>query len=132
MSIAENKQIIQAFYDAANRGDTMGFMRYLADEVTWHNLGSTRFSGTFAGKQTLVDRLLTPLFEQLKRGISCTIDNIIAEGDFVVVQLRGRAETKDGRAYDNTYCHIFQLRDGIIVGVNEYMDTELVTAVFGK
>jgi hypothetical protein len=29
MSVAENKQIIQAFYDAANRGDTAGSDRGL-------------------------------------------------------------------------------------------------------
>lgn len=131
MTVAENKQTIRAFYAAANRGDTAGFMRYIADDVTWRNMGSTKFSGVFAGKNTLVEKLLTPLFGQLKAGISCTIDNIVAEDEYVVVQLRGRAETKDGRPYNNSYCHIFKLRDGMIVDVSEYMDTELVTSVFG-
>lgn len=131
MSVAENKRIVQAFYDAANRGDTEGFMGQLADDVTWTNIGSTKYSGTYTGKNELTARLLGPVFGQLKAGIASTIHNIIAEADFVVVQLSGHSETKDGRPYNNTYCHVFRIRAGKIGEVTEYLDTELVTAVFG-
>jgi hypothetical protein len=61
------------------------------------------------------------------------IDNIVAEGDYVVVQ--GRAVdrmTTSGKPYNNTNCWIMQLVGGEIVQVDEYCDTELVTAVFGN
>ena len=32
----------------------------------------------------------------------------------------------------NTYCHVFRVADGKIREVTEYMDTELVTAVFAS
>ena len=131
MSIAENKRIVQSFYDAANRGDTEGFLGRLADDVAWTNIGTTKYSGTCAGKGELTARLMGPLFGQLKAGIAATVHNVIAEGDFVAVQLSGRAETKDGRPYNNTYCHVFRIRDGKIVEVTEYLDTDLVTSVFG-
>jgi ketosteroid isomerase-like protein len=66
MSVADNKRIVQAFYDAANRGETENFMSYLADDVTWTNIGSTKYSGTCAGKAELTTKLLGPLFGQLK------------------------------------------------------------------
>ena len=56
---------------------------------------------------------------------------MIAESDWVVVQSRGKAETKDGRAYNNTYCHVFRIDDGKISEVTEYFDTELTSSVFG-
>ena len=59
------------------------------------------------------------------------IHRLIAEGDYVVAQTSGTAETLDGRPYNNTYCWIMKLRDGKIVEVTEFMDTELVTSVFG-
>lgn len=132
MNIVENKRIIRAFYDAANRGDTQGFMDQLAEDVTWTNIGSTKYSGTCVGKGELTTRLLGPLFGQLKAGITATIHNMIAENDFVAVQLSGNSETKDGRPYNNTYCHVFRIRDDKIVEVTEYLDTELVAAVFGR
>jgi ketosteroid isomerase-like protein len=132
MGIAENKRIVQSFYEAGNRGDLEAAVALLADEVRWTVTGTTKFSGAYAGKQDLVTRLVAPLFTQLKAGINGTIQNLIAEGDFVAAQVSGHAETKDGRAYNNTYCFVFRFRDGKVAEVTEYLDTELVTAVFGK
>jgi len=56
---------------------------------------------------------------------------MVAEGDYVVVQVRGEAETKDGRPYNNSYCHVFKVRDGKIREVTEYFDTELTSRVLG-
>lgn len=131
MGIAENKQVVRSFFDAGNRGDVEAGLALLADDITWTNIGSTRFSGHFAGKQTVINELIGPLFGELEAGITGTIDNLVAEGEFVVAQVRGEAKKKDGTPYNNTYCHVFRVRDGKIVAVNEYMDTELVTAVFG-
>ena len=132
MSSVDNRQVIQTFFDAANCGDMDSCFNQLADDVTWTNIGSTQFSGTYAGKDVLLEKLLGPLFGRLKAGLFSTVDNIIAEGEFVVVQSRGSAETKDGRPYNNTYCHVFSIRNGKIVEVMEYFDTELTSAVFGS
>jgi len=132
MTLSTNKQIVQAFYDFANRGDMEACMGQLADDVTWTNIGSTKYSGTFHGKADLVARLLQPVFGQLQAGITSAIDNMVAEGDFVVVQSRGQAATKDGRPYNNSYCHVFRLHGGKIVEVTEYLDTELTSAVLCK
>jgi ketosteroid isomerase-like protein len=132
MNTQQNKDIVHSFYEAGNAGDVQGFLELLDDGVTWTNIGSTRYSGTFTGKQALTDRLIGPLFGRLKAGIHATVSNVIADGDHVAVQLTGEATTIDGQPYNNTYCHVFRLRDGRIHEVTEYLDTELVTAVFGK
>jgi len=104
----------------------------LTDDITWTNIGSTKFSGTYVGKQALVEQLLGPLFGQLNAGISSTIENMVAESDFVVAQTKGVAETHDGRPYNNTYCQVIRVRDGKIAEVKEYFDTELTNSVFGS
>lgn len=131
MSSIENKQIVQAFYEASNQGDMDRCLALMADDIIWNNIGSTRYSGTYAGKDSLVANLLGQLFSQLKTGIASTLDNVIAEGDFVVVQLRGQAETIEGRQYNNTYCHVFRMHNGQIAEMTEYCDTALVNIVFG-
>jgi len=131
MGLAENKQVVRTFFDAGNRGDLESCLRLMADDVMWTNIGSTKYSGTFAGKEALVADLLGPLFDQLATGIASTLDGVIAESDLVVVQSRGRAETKDGRPYNNTYCHVFRINDGKISEVTEYFDTALTSSVFG-
>ena len=131
MNLIENKQVIEAFYAAGNRGDLASCLALLADDVVWTNIGTTKYSGSYAGKQALTANLLGPVFGQLKAGIQSAVDNIVAEGDYVVVQSRGMAETRDGRTYNNTYCHVFRLRDAKISEVTEYFDTQLASEVFG-
>lgn len=132
MGSEANKQIVLDFYAAGARGDMDACFALLADDVVWTNIGTTRFSGTFDGKQALVEQLLGPLFGQLKAGIASTIENLTAEGDTVVAQTSGRAETVDGKAYNNSYCQVIRIRDGKIAAVKEYFDTALVDAVFGS
>ncbi|HKJ19687.1 MAG TPA: nuclear transport factor 2 family protein, partial [Woeseiaceae bacterium] len=97
----------------------------------WTNIGSTKFSGTYIGKQALAENLLGPLFGELKAGISSQIEQLTAEGDIVVAQTSGNAETRDGTPYNNTYCQVIRIRDGQIAEVKEYMDTALIDSVFG-
>jgi ketosteroid isomerase-like protein len=131
MGIKENKQIVLDFYAAGARGDMDTCFGLLADDIEWTNIGSTRLSGTFSGKQVLMEKLLGPLFDQLKAGISSDIVRLTAEADVVVAETRGSAETHDGKPYNNTYCQVIRIRDGQFVEVTEYMDTALVDAVFG-
>jgi ketosteroid isomerase-like protein len=131
MSALENKNIVQAFYDASNRGDLEACFELLADDIVWTNIGSTTLSGRYEGKQDLSERLLGPLFGNLKAGISTRVHRLIAEGDHVVAQTSGTAETLDGRPYDNSYCWVIRLRDGRFAEVTEYMDTDLLRRVFG-
>ncbi|MCW2621677.1 MAG: hypothetical protein JWL64_1279, partial [Frankiales bacterium] len=44
----------------------------------------------------------------------------------------GHAVTKSGRAYDNAYHFLFQLRDGLITRIWEYNDTHLGREVFPR
>ena len=131
MGIAENKQLVIDFYDAAARGDMDDCLALLADDISWTNIGSTKFSGTYKGKQALVANLLTPLFSQLKAGISSHIERLTTESDIVVAQTSGAAETLDGIPYNNTYCQVIRIHDGKIAEVTEYMDTALIKSVFG-
>ena len=131
MGIAENKQVVLDFYEAGARGDMDACFALLADDVTWTNIGSTKFSGTYIGKQAIAEDLLGPLFSQLKAGISSQIERLTAEGDIVVAQTSGIAETMDGTPYNNTYCQVIRISDGQIADVKEYMDTALIDSVFG-
>ena len=131
MGIAENKQVVLDFYEAGARGDMDGCLALIAEDVTWTNIGTTKFSGTYTGKQSVVENLLGPLFGQLKAGISAEIERLTAEGDIVVAQTSGTAEKTDGTPYNNTYCQVITIRDGQFAAVKEYMDTALIDSVFG-
>ena len=55
MGIVENKQVVLDFYEAVARGDIDTCFGLLADDVTWTNIGTTKFSGTDVGKQAIAE-----------------------------------------------------------------------------
>ena len=132
MSAAENKQFISNMFAELSKGNGDAFLNALADDVSFTIIGSTKYSGTFKGKQELINKLLAPLNAQIEGGMTITPDNLIADGDFVAMQARGKALSKNGRHYDNTYCHVFRFANGKVQQVTEYLDTELITSAFGK
>ncbi len=126
-----NKQVVRQFYESGNSGDMDTCLGLLAEDIVWTNMGTTSLSGTYTGKAELMEKLLGPLFGQLRQGIHMDVLRLVAEGDHVVAQTAGRAETLDGRPYNNSYCWVIRIRDGQFAEVTEYLDTELVTSVFG-
>jgi uncharacterized protein len=132
MGAAENKQLIETMFAELSRGNGEGYLERLADDVQFTIIGTTKFSSTFNGKQDVVNRLLTPLMAELESGIQVIPDHIVAEGDTVVVQAHGISKTKAGKPYNNTYCQVFRVAGGKVKKITEYLDTELVTSVFGK
>lgn len=131
MSTETNKQTVMKFFEAGNRGDMDTCFGLIADDIRWTNMGTTSLSGTYSGKAELMEKLLGPLFGQLKQGIHMDVVRLLAEGDHVVAQTQGTAETLDGRPYNNSYCWVIRVRDGQFAELTEFMDTELATAVFG-
>jgi uncharacterized protein len=129
---AENKRFISNMFIELSKGNTEAFLGSIADDVRYTNIGRTKYSGTFNGKQELISKLLGPLTAQLEGGIAVTPDNLIADGDYVAMQAHGKAQSKNGRSYNNTYCHVFRIVNGKVHEVTEYLDTELVTSAFGK
>jgi ketosteroid isomerase-like protein len=132
MGAAENKQFISNMFIELSKGNAEAFLGSIADDVRYTIIGTTKYSGTFNGKQELINKLLGPLTAQLEGGIAVTPDNLIADGDYVAMQAHGKAQSKNGRSYNNTYCHVFRIVNGKVHEVTEYLDTELVTSAFGK
>ena len=130
MSAAENRELIRKLNEARSMDEMLGM---IADDVRWTLTGTTRFSGTYNGKQELLDKLIYPLFGLMESRGTSTIDNVVAEGDYVIVQSHSNGRrTKSGNDYNNSYCMVYRIAKGKVAEVTEYCDTELVTAAFGK
>ena len=132
MGTVENKKHIENMFAELSRGNGEGYLAGLADDIEFTIQGTTKFSGTFRGKQDVVARLLTPLMSELEGGLAINVERMYADGDSVVVVARGKSTTKTGKSYNNSYCQIFRLEGGKVKSINEYLDTALVDQAFGK
>ena len=130
MDAAENKEVVRKLREAKGV-DAMFAM--MADDVRWTIMGTTKYSHTMNGKQEILDKLLKPITAELESMGTSIDDNIIAEGDFVVLQQHATGRmTKTGKPYNNQYCLVYKVIDGKIKEITEYLDTELVTSAFGR
>ena len=64
MDTAANKQLMQNVFDELAAGNGQPFIDALADHVRWTAIGTSPWSRTYQGKQTIVAELMRPLFSQ--------------------------------------------------------------------
>ena len=130
MSIVENKKLIRDAFTAWANGNGMAFFNLLTDTATWTVMGSCPISGTYVGRQRLVEDALIPLREKLAGHPTPRVINIIAEGDTIVIQWTGKGTTKTGQPYNNSYCYVVQMENGKITRGTSYLDTDLVRSIW--
>jgi ketosteroid isomerase-like protein len=132
MSAAENKQLMEQIFAELSQGNSRPMVEHLADDVRWTVMGTTPWSKTYEGKQSVLTDLLGVLRTRLADRYRATARLILAEEDRVVVQARGQSTTKSGVPYNNEYCFIYRIADGFIHEVTEYLDTELLMSALGS
>ena len=128
MSNLTNKQIMQNIFAEMAKGNSKPFVESMADDFRWILPGTNQWSRTFDGKNAVLTELFGMLSSTIAGPIITTAQRFIADGDYVVVEARGKSTTKAGNPYNNSYCFVFRLAGGKLKEVTEYMDTELATA----
>ena len=126
-----NKELMQRIFAGLEQGDSRLFVESMADDFAWTVTGGTPWSKTYAGKQAVLGELFGGLRERVQGRMTTIPDRFIAEGEFVVVECHGLNTTKSGKPYNNRYCWVCRFRDGKMVELVEYMDTELVRSALG-
>jgi uncharacterized protein len=125
------KKCLEHIFGETAKGNGQPFLDALADDAEWAVIGSTGWSKTYRGKTAILGDLIAPLRRALASPLKTHALHMIAEGNMVAVQGQGENITRDGRRYENTYCWVFAFRDGRVVGITEYADTELMRSALG-
>lgn len=122
MSTEQNKKIATGLLEDFSRGNMDGVLNAMAENATWWVAGNLpQLSGTKT-KQEMAE-LFKSLGSLFPKGLKITVDNAIAEGDRVAVEAHSYGEAGTGRIYQNKYHWLFEVRDGKVQIVKEYMDT---------
>jgi ketosteroid isomerase-like protein len=131
MSASENKKIVQHIFDEMANGNSVPLLESLAEDFRFVVTGSSKWSRSYDGKAAVLAELFAPLRAKIEGRMTTIPVRIIAGGDHVVVEARGRNTTKEGKAYNNIYCNVLRLEGGKLKEWTEYADTALVDAVLG-
>ncbi|NQZ98609.1 MAG: nuclear transport factor 2 family protein [Myxococcales bacterium] len=123
MTTAENKAIVRVYFDKMTSG-AVDLPDLLADDVTWWVPPSSKLGGTHEGKAAVLELMGSGVdLYDADTPLDVEIEQMVAEDDWVTVQTTITGKTARGEDYRNHYHFAFQLRDGKIVLVKEYVDT---------
>lgn len=129
VSATSNEAVVRHLYTEVTNGNPGPLIEHLAQDIEWTIIGSTPLSGVYRGRDEVVSKLFGGLRARLTGPVQFRFDRFISDGQRVVMEAYGHAMTRDGQSYDNRYCVIFDIVDGKLHRIIDYVDTELVTAV---
>jgi len=124
----KSRRIVLDAIDALNKGDGEGWLAAFHEDFEFTIPGNDSLSGTKKGLKAFRD-LIENVGERLEVTIAIKLTNVIASGEWVVTESLGHSVTKAGDDYNQTYCILFQVRDGKIIKYVEYHDTALIRKV---
>ncbi len=125
-----NKKLIASAFDNWKIGKVTVF-DLLDENVTWVVAGSSPVSATYQSKKELME-VVQQISAKLSGQITPDIQQIIAQDDVVVVQWKGKAPTKNGKVYSNTYSWHMTVKDRKITRVTAFLDTYVLAELLQK
>lgn len=128
--VEENKRIALRLIDAIMRFDADEALGMMTDDVLFESPGKSPIAGVKTKAQ--VAKEFPALREVVPNGIKHTIRTITADGDRVIVEFSGESQTFDGQEYNNSYCHVMEIRDGMVHEFRDYIDHDLSMRVLGS
>ncbi len=127
MSIEENKKKVTDFFNDMNAADVNGIINAYHDEGYVWTKGHTLISGKYSKAQ--IQAAAGGIFENFPDGLVFNILSMTAEENRVAVEATSSGKHISGKHYANEYHFLFTFKDGKLLELKEYMDTEKVTDV---
>ena len=110
----KNKEIIAKVNTAFAENNTEGFLSFCAGDVEWTMVGDKTVKGKDAIRKWMAEMKPAepPKF---------TVDNVIADGDFVTAYGDMTMKDKDGKPASYSYCDVYRFRGDKIAGLKAFV-----------
>jgi uncharacterized protein len=129
--MTDSRTVIERYVAAVAARDMDTVRGLFAEDATWWLGGELPLSGTWRGRDAILGDFLGSIPRLYRpETISLEITSMVVDGDVVALEWTSRALTVAGEDYENQCAGVFTVRDGRIVAVREYMDTQYAAAKF--
>jgi ketosteroid isomerase-like protein len=133
MDTTDNASVACALITAMNQGDwdawdaaTHPDLRYTILGIDLPGAGTMDKVTALAVLPEVISRFWAPGSPQL------TVEHLHAAGDWVVIEAVGGGSMADGSPYENHYAMFFEVKDGRVLTLREYMDTQHLALEFAR
>jgi hypothetical protein len=123
MTAEQNKEMVTKTWRAFITGDLDTALANMSDEISWVIPGNLKsVSGLKRGKQAVRD-FGSNISRAFPQGLNSEIAKVHAAGDdTVIIELTNHGKAANGKDYRNEYCFVFELENGKVRRVREYVD----------
>lgn len=130
MSVEQNKQVALDWIKAHLQGDDFSkpertnwdeVLQYLDDDVEFWLIPGLVTAGTY-GKEDYI-RFTEIVRKHVVGPFDYTINHVMGEDDFVHITAKGHCPLKNGKVFASEYSFLFQMRNGKILRLEEFMNT---------
>ncbi len=124
MTAEEKKEFVTKTWTTFLSGDAKAVSANFSDNVSWLVPGNMPgVSGVRRGKDEIF-KIISGAAAVFPEGLQCQVNKAFADGDTVILELTNRGKVSNGKLYDNEYCFVFELENGKIRRIREYLDTQ--------
>jgi ketosteroid isomerase-like protein len=124
--MAKTGDIVKGIYDAFGKGDVPAVLGAFDASIQWKEAESLLYAdrNPYVGPQAIVEGVFQRILSDVDN-FALFPEHFVEDGDTVVVQGRYRGKVKKtGRSFDAQFAHVWQCRQGKIVGFQQYTDTK--------
>jgi ketosteroid isomerase-like protein len=125
----DSKRAVIAARDAFASRDPQRISAVFAEDAEWiapmrnATALATGFTDHMVGPSQIARFIAFEFGTLFSSDVKVEFRGVYAEDDIVIVEERMQARLSNGNHYDNDYCFVFEVEDGLIKRVREYMDT---------
>ena len=102
---------------------------FIAENVRWIITGSSVLAGVYTSRNNLINKAISRLKSSLDGGIQWSVNNVIIDGSFAVLEMTSKAVAKNGQPYNNQYVWILEFDGKMFHKVRVYFDDVLVDKI---
>ena len=125
MTAEEKKEFVTRTWTAFGTGDIKGAFANMDDNVSWLIPGNLPgVSGLKKGKDEIL-KFMSGVGGVFPEGIKSEFRRVYCDGDTVIVELTNRGKVSNGTQYENEYCFVFELENGKVRRIREYLDKKV-------
>ncbi len=121
MGLEENKQLVLDWVEALSAGDADRTCSFYAPALRYFVVGDWPLGGDFG--RDYMEQNCRDVFKVFPQGLKFKAERIVAEGDWVCLEMRSHGQHVSGRTYANHYSYWLEIKDGKFTQLREWLDT---------
>ena len=125
--MSTNLELIRGTYEGSSEDNGRNLLAVLSPDVEWTEAEGFPYAGTYVGPEALIDGVFRRLGSEWT-GYRADVHTYLADGDRVAAfGVYSGTYNATGKSMTAPFAHLYQIKDGKVIRMTQYVDTVLVT-----